>query len=164
MSVVVVRTQKQHFDGFYACLDAVCREERYLGFIQAPPLSDAQEYFSDLLDRRCPHFVAVEDNDVIGWVDINVNQLPGFTHSGRLGMGVLSEYRHRGIGRQLLDASLESSRERGLLRIELQVFATNTVAITLYERAGFTTEGIRRRARILHGTPEDIIDMALLLS
>jgi RimJ/RimL family protein N-acetyltransferase len=42
------------------------------------------------------------------------------------------------------------------------VYASNPVAIALYERCGFQHEGRRRRARLLDGVAEDVIEMALL--
>ena len=37
----------------------------------------------------------------------------------------------------------------------------NAAAITLYERCGFRHEGRRRRARLLDGVAEDVVEMAL---
>jgi ribosomal protein S18 acetylase RimI-like enzyme len=160
MDLLILPTEQQHFDGLHSCLDAVCREERYLAFIEAPPRHEAEIYWRDLIVRRCPQFVAVDDERVVGWIDINVHALPGFAHSGRLGMGLLPPYRGLGIGRRLLESALVAAKLRGLQRIELQVFASNTPAIKLYERAGFVHEGRRVNARILHGVADDIIDMA----
>ncbi|MCU0454465.1 MAG: GNAT family N-acetyltransferase [Bacteroidetes bacterium] len=160
MDVVVAPMQARHFGGFHECLDAVCREERHLAFIEAPPRQEVETFLRDLMARGCPQFVALDDERVVGWIDINVNTLPGFTHSGRLGMGLLPAYRGRGLGRRLLESALAAAKLIGLKRIELQVFASNGPAIKLYERAGFVHEGRRDRARILHDIPDDIIDMA----
>lgn len=160
MDVLILPTEERHFDGLHACLDAVCREERYLGFIEAPPRREAEVYWRDLIIRRCPQFVAVDDERVVGWIDINVHALPGFTHSGRLGMGLLPPYRSKGIGRRLLESALAAAKVLGLRRVELQVFASNEPAIRLYESVGFVREGRRTNARILHGVADDIIDMA----
>lgn len=162
MDALIFPTDERYFDGLYACLDAVCREERYLGFIEAPPRHEAEIYWRDLIIRRCPQFVALDNERVVGWIDINVHALPGFTHSGRLGMGLLPPYRGHGIGRRLLDSALAAAKVRGLRRVELQVFASNEPAIRLYERAGFVREGRRTHARILNGIVDDIIDMAYL--
>jgi len=69
-------------------------------------------------------------------------------HVGRLGMGILPAYRGQGLGRRLLREVLSRMFARGLLRVELEVFASNLPAIKLYEREGFVTEGRKRRARI----------------
>jgi len=77
------------------------------------------------------------------------------THCGTLGMGVTASARGRGIGRKLIDAGLAEADKLGIDRVELLVLGSNIVARTLYESAGFTLEGIKRRARRLDGTEDD---------
>jgi ribosomal protein S18 acetylase RimI-like enzyme len=51
---------------------------------------------------------------------------------------VIPELRGNGLGRALLDAVLELSRERGVSYIALGTSTDDTAAIGLYESAGFT--------------------------
>jgi ribosomal protein S18 acetylase RimI-like enzyme len=51
---------------------------------------------------------------------------------------VVPDRRGEGIGRTLLDATLEAARERGAGRIELNTSTDDTAAIALYETSGFT--------------------------
>jgi ribosomal protein S18 acetylase RimI-like enzyme len=97
----------------------------------------------------------------VGWCDIVRNPYEGFRHVGRLGMGLLPDYRRRGVGRQLAGQAIEAARQIGIERIELEVFASNTVAIALYRALGFVTEGTKRRARKLDGEYDDNVVMAL---
>ena len=53
-------------------------------------------------------------------------------------------YRRRGIGGALLHAMIREARRRGLLSLSLEVRASNTAAISLYERHGFSVAGRRR--------------------
>jgi RimJ/RimL family protein N-acetyltransferase len=62
-----------------------------------------------------------------------------------------------------MDATINDARTAGLTRIELEVFSSNTNAITLYERYGFAREGLHRRGRIIDGRVEDVLIMGLLL-
>jgi ribosomal protein S18 acetylase RimI-like enzyme len=48
--------------------------------------------------------------------------------------------RGAGLGRALVEESLERARARGCRRIELDVNEQNTDALAFYERLGFTTE------------------------
>lgn len=99
---------------------------------------------------------------VVGWCDIVRNQNDGFRHVGRLGMGLLPDYRGRGLGKRLAIETIRAARGRGVERIELEVFASNATAIALYRRPGFVTEGVRRRARMLDGQYDHNLMMALL--
>ena len=42
------------------------------------------------------------------------------------------------------------------------MWASNVDAIALYHQLGFVEEGIRRRARLLDGQYDDMVEMALL--
>ena len=83
-------------------------------------------------------------------------------HCGVLGMGLVAEYRGKGLGRKLAERAISDARAKGIERIELEVFASNTRAIRLYERLGFTHEGLKRNARKLDKAYDDLIVMALL--
>jgi ribosomal protein S18 acetylase RimI-like enzyme len=67
-----------------------------------------------------------------------------------------------GLGRQLAVHAIRAARQKGIERIELEVFASNTAAIALYRALGFVTEGTKRRARKLDGEYDDNVVMALL--
>ena len=55
-------------------------------------------------------------------------------------VGVVPEWRGRGIGRELLRWAIEYVRAAGAGTIELNVVATNERALRLYRRTGFTPE------------------------
>ena len=57
-------------------------------------------------------------------------------------LAVLADYRRQGIGRRLMAAAEEWAAERGITRIELNVWQANDQAIAFYERLGYRT--IRR--------------------
>jgi len=58
------------------------------------------------------------------------------------GEGTAPAYRRRGLGRQVLELTLEGIAAAGATRVVLEVLTPNSGAIALYEQAGF---GIRRR-------------------
>jgi RimJ/RimL family protein N-acetyltransferase len=147
---------------FRACLDAVARERRWLALLEAPPLDELHTFFEMQRRRGMIQLVAVAGADVVGWCDVIPKDIDGFRHAADLGMGLLPAWRGRGLGRALLEGTLARARRAGLLRVELEVYASNPVAIALYERCGFRHEGRRRRARLLDGVAEDVVEMAIL--
>jgi ribosomal protein S18 acetylase RimI-like enzyme len=160
--VKIVPIAEGHIEGFYHCLDAVARERSYLGMVQAPPLDAIREFVRSTIAGGVPQFVAVAGDRVIGWCDVIPRRREGYAHCGILGMGVLAEYRGRGIGRRLAVATIERAREIGLERVELEVYASNAPAIGLYGVLGFVVEGVKVNARKLDGVYDDNICMALL--
>ncbi|ARP91513.1 hypothetical protein CAL14_15490 [Bordetella genomosp. 9] len=151
-----------HIEGYRRALDEVARERRHLSFLKAPPLEQTRAFVMHNIARRHPHFVAVADREVVGWCDIVPLSQPGFTHTGVLGMGVRPDQRGRGVGKALMAAALDAADAIGLRRIELEVYASNRPARTLYRSFGFVEEGIKRKGRYLDGAYEDVVMMALL--
>jgi ribosomal protein S18 acetylase RimI-like enzyme len=163
MTIQILPSSEQYLDGFHAVLDAVARERRYIGLTAAFPKAQTSEFVRQLLRLGGIQLVAVTDiGEVVGWCDIERQQLEGFRHVGRLGMGLLPKYRRQGLGRRLVTAAIGAARKAGMERIELEVFASNTGAIRLYEQLGFNREGVKRKARKLDGHYEDVMLMALL--
>ena len=147
---------------FHAVLDAVAREKRHLGFLEAPPLEETTAWVRAGVERGFPHFVALVDNRVVGWCDISAMPRPVQAHCGVLGIGLLAEYRRKGIGMALMLAALGKAREIGLTRVELTVRERNTNAIALYENLGFRHEGRQRNAVRIDGVYENSLAMAIL--
>lgn len=86
------------------------------------------------------------------------------THVAELGLYVLSPYRRQGIGRamvtQLLNWAIDQSN---LEKIVLHVFATNTIALSLYRQFDFVEEGRQHRQVKQGNSYIDMIVMARFL-
>jgi ribosomal protein S18 acetylase RimI-like enzyme len=160
MAVVVRPISLEDADGFQQVLDSVARERSFLALVEAPPIEEVQEVVRANVEEHAIHFVAVDGLEIVGWCDIHGSKQQGFTHTGRLGMGVRADYRRRGIGRLLTAAALGKAIDTGLTRVELEVFASNTAAVHLYESLGFVKEGFKRNARYLDGAWDDMAMMA----
>lgn len=163
MNQVTIRQISQDdIERFHSCLDNVARERKYLGFTRAAPIEETRKSLEEDMERGVIRLIALDDLKVVGWCHIRPDRWEGFTHAGWLGMGVLKEYRGQGIGSALLHQALSEARNRGLERVELNVFASNLTAIRLYEKFKFEIEGRKKRARKLDGSYDDIMVMALL--
>jgi RimJ/RimL family protein N-acetyltransferase len=147
----------------HACLDVVARERHFLAFLEAPPLEASRAWWRGIIEKGSPFVLAVDDARAVGWCDIAPEPRPVHSHAGILGIGLLPDYRGRGIGRRLLAAAIEDARRSGLERIELNVYERNLRARRLYESMGFVVEGARRRHHKLEGAYQDSILMARLL-
>lgn len=55
---------------------------------------------------------------------------------------VLPSYQGRGIGRRLLELTVEAARREGYRAVGLETQSTNVPAITFYRRVGFAIDGI----------------------
>jgi RimJ/RimL family protein N-acetyltransferase len=151
-----------HVAGYRHALDIVARERKYLTLLEAQPEPDTLRFVKRNLENGNPMMVALAGGKVVGWCDIRREAFPSRAHRGTLGMGLLPEWRGRGVGRRLLDATLAQARRSGFKRIELDVHADNPRAIALYEKAGFVREGTIRDASLIDGVFRDAILMAIV--
>jgi len=163
VSVQIVPIAERHIEGFHKAIDIVARERKYLAFVQAPPISSTRRFVLANIAAGHPQFVALDGDEVVGWCDILPKALEGFTHCAELGIGVLPSHRGRGIGKRLMQETLTLAKKQNLERVELQVYASNRAAVSLYEAFGFEVEGIKKRARKIDGVYDDIVMMALEL-
>jgi ribosomal protein S18 acetylase RimI-like enzyme len=151
-----------HIDSFHRTVDTIARERRYIVMFEAPPLENFRSFVQDNISQGHAEFVALADGEVVGWCDALPKRFPIHRHVGVVGMGVLPAYRGQGIGRQLLQRTLDAARSGGLSRIELTVREDNPGAIALYEKIGFETEGVQRNAFKVDGRYHNLIFMAVL--
>jgi ribosomal protein S18 acetylase RimI-like enzyme len=142
---------------------AVMRERVFLAFVDGFPIDEAATFVARNLRLGNPQFVAEDADRIVGWCDIRRETIPVYAHAGHLGMGLLPEYRGRGIGERLIRASIDAARVAGFERIELTVYARNVRAVALYCKVGFVHEGTRIRGKKLDGDYDDVHMMGLLL-
>jgi len=160
MSIEIRPIEESDIAAFRSAVDSVAREKRWLLTAEAPPLDQAQIFVRNNIASDYAQYVAYIGPDLIGWADIIPRQVESLAHTGVLGMGVILGHRGKGIGKSLLQRTIEHSWRSGLKRIELEVFANNHAAISLYENSGFVHEGLKRKARLINDEYIDVCIMA----
>lgn len=162
MSYSIVPTAEEHFSGLHQALDAVSREKRFLAFLQAPSFEESMVFYRRIVEHDLCQFIALDGERVVGWCDVLPVHGESRAHVGHLGIGLVAHARQKGLGARLLEATLAKARAKGMTRIDLTVRTDNHNAKTLYERFGFTVEGVQRRAFLIDGEYFDAYAMALL--
>lgn len=90
--------------------------------------------------------MAEDEGEVIGFLRADRGRQKRINHVAYITIGILKEYRGRGIGTALLEALEQWSKENGISRMELTVMCHNVEGIRLYRKNGFEVEGIRKHA------------------
>ena len=67
-----------------------------------------------------------------------------FDEAELLRIGVLPQFQHAGIGQRLLQFSINALDELGTKRLLLEVRQSNSAAISLYKKLGFSKDGVRK--------------------
>ncbi|SNZ12786.1 L-amino acid N-acyltransferase YncA [Natronoarchaeum philippinense] len=88
-------------------------------------------------------FVATVNDEVVGWVHLHAPELEKLHHTAELTVGVVDEYRGRGLGSHLLSRGLEWAGKNGYEKLYQSVPATNDAAIDFLETHGWETEAVR---------------------
>lgn len=104
--------------------------------------------------------VAAVGNEIAGNSFLRMNAKPRFAHRATLGIALYEKYWGLGIGKLLLQAVIDTARQKGIDYLELDVVADNARAIGLYERMGFETIGCLPDAiRWEDGSSHDLLTM-----
>ena len=86
--------------------------------------------------------IAVIDGRIVGSAGVlAVRSRRKVAHRARFGISVLKDYWGMGIGRVLMEASIDCARQAGYTQLELEVVADNERAVSLYRCAGFEEYG-----------------------
>jgi ribosomal protein S18 acetylase RimI-like enzyme len=145
------------------CVDEVAKERKYLACTEAFPLETVEAFVKNIINKNYPQYIAIKNKEVIGWCDILPKELEGFSHVGRLGMGLKKSYRNKGIGKKLIEKTIYHSKTIGLEKVELEVFESNKIAIEFYKKFGFKEEGLLIKSRKIDGIYDNIIIMGYFL-
>lgn len=93
----------------------------------------------------------IERDDTLVYAAVSGGILAGYAgirmvlDEGYVGNIVVApRFRHRGIGRALVERLIEAGREMNLSFITLEARVSNEGAIALYEKMGFRDAGVRR--------------------
>jgi RimJ/RimL family protein N-acetyltransferase len=144
-------------------VNSVAAEKWYLATVDGFSAEQSRAFIERVVKESLPQVLAIAENKVVGFCDILPNSSIGFTHVGRLGMGVRAEWRRHGIGRRMLEACVILARTKSIEKIELEVFSDNLPAIRLYDSMGFVQEGVKVRGRRFENRYQDVVLMALWL-
>lgn len=140
MSVKIRPIHAKDAASYRRCWDIIGKERLYLTETEAPPLSEVRRQVDNSLRTQSPFLVAVDGDRVVGFAALYRFGLPSLSHNARLGIGLIPEYREKGLGTKLMAGLLKLSR--GKFRVlYLEVFGKNQRARKLYEKMGFEVCG-----------------------
>lgn len=160
----IIPTHEDYAESLLQAVDAVKDEGEFLFATLRFKIEETRRFMQASREADNPALLTLDENDkVIGWCDISPGNIEETRHVGTLGMGVVAACRGQGIGEELLAQAINKSRQKGLEKIELQVFASNEAARSLYRKVGFSEEGVLRRKRKFRGHYDDLVCMAMFL-
>lgn len=107
--------------------------------------------------------VAEDGNRLVGYLLVIGGSARRNRHSCYIVIGILKEYRGKGVGSQLFDELERWASKHKLRRIELTVVTRNKAGLSLYKKMGFEIEGTKRNSLFIDGQYLDEYYMSKLL-
>ena len=158
-----IRVARQNdLSGLLGTIRQVAEEGSYIEAETVADMIDHEEVIlrhNELGSRL--FFVATIDEDVIGWVHLDLPEAEKLSHTAVLTVGLLEEYRNHGIGSALLERGTEWAEEHGFEKLYNSVPSVNDAAIAFLESHGWETEAVREDHYKINGDYVDEVMMAV---
>lgn len=108
--------------------------------------------------------IAEIDEKIVGLLNVNASKKERLKHIGEIGISVRKNHWDKGIGSTLIETMLEWAKSSQIIRkINLTVQTNNKVAIALYKKFGFETEGTLKRDAFINRKFYDAYTMGILI-
>ncbi len=105
-----------------------------------------------------PRFVAVENNEVLGWAAITpVSGRCVYAGVGEVSVYVGANARGKGVGKQLLIALIEGSEKENFWTLQAGVFPENIASLSIHQACGFRIIGTREKIGKMNGVWRDTV-------
>jgi ribosomal protein S18 acetylase RimI-like enzyme len=116
-----------------------------------PTDEKVEQLVKPLLNKGAYYLVAVEDDQIMGWVLLgeNKDQFTDKLHGFIYELFVIKEFRGNGISKHLMKTAIDHLRQAGHSEVRLSAFAGNK-AIKLYEKMGFNARTIQMSLQLDH--------------
>lgn len=108
-------------------------------------------------------FVAEDKDKLVGYIIAIGGTVKRTQHTVGLVIGILSEYRGKGIGSKLFNNITNWAEKHNLSRLELTVVKDNLAGVKLYKKHGFEIEGTKKKSLIINDIAYDEYYMAKLI-
>jgi phosphinothricin acetyltransferase len=125
-------------------VEAIYREGIEAGNATFEPAPPNWHSFDESKVRDARLVATDDEGDIIGWVAASpVSSRAAYRGVIEHSVYVASSAHGRGIGRALVDAFLTAADAAGYWMVQSSIFPENAASLTLHERAGFRTVGVR---------------------
>lgn len=143
-------------------INSINQERLYFLNTNTKSLQSTIQHVEKLISNQEIYCFAMINNNIIGYCNVIKQPILYNSHVGTLGMGIIKEYRGQQIGTHMLQTCIQQAKT-SLEKIELEVFASNTHAISLYKKFSFQEEGRKLKTRFIDGKYDDIVLMGLFV-
>ena len=136
---------------FYDCLKIIDSETDFMMFEPDERVWNEEKIIKNLKDENNLILGVVEDGKIVGFLSANRGAFRRIKHTAYVVIGIQKNYCNKKIGTKLFQKLDEWAIQNEIIRLELTVECENKLAIRLYEKSGFTIEGIKKKTMYVNG-------------
>ncbi|BBF44908.1 acetyltransferase, GNAT family [Lachnospiraceae bacterium KM106-2] len=166
MGITYRSIQKGDVESFWNLMNTLDHQTKYMMYEpgeRGKNLSRLENTIDAAVRGENLLLLACEGEKLVGYLSAQRSTPRRIRHTAYLVVGILKEYRGKGIGTELFRQLDLWAKEKHITRLELTVMCPNTVAKHLYEKNGFVVEGVKKNSMILDGAYVDEYYMAKIL-
>ena len=147
--------------GIAAVFAVIVAERIHSAIDPAWTVEEERRYLESRSPREALHVAVDTTQGIIGLqsLDLWSPLLNSMAHVGQIGTFLLPEWRGRGVGRQLWNATVSFAHDAGYRKLVIQVRGSNTAAQAFYRRLGFQDCGRLSRQVRIDGAEDDEVLM-----
>lgn len=148
---------------FWELMNQLDYETKYMLYEpgeRAKNLSIIESVIRESVEGKDFLLAAETDHKLIGYISAQKGNLNRIAHSAYIVVGILKDYRGKGIGTEFFKRLNVWAEENKVVRLELTVICKNEAAKHLYTKSGFEIEGMKRKAVCVDGEYLDEYYMA----
>jgi L-amino acid N-acyltransferase YncA len=164
-SCEIRRATDHDAEGIARVLHTVVSERVHSAIDRAWTTEEQQEYLRSLSDREAVHVAIADSGLVVGCqtLDLYSPVLRSMAHVAQLGTFILPSWRGRGVGETLFHTTHRFALSAGFRKLVIQVRASNSSALSFYQRLGFVECGRLHRQVVIDGGEDDEILLEMFL-
>ncbi|UTR09519.1 GNAT family N-acetyltransferase [Evansella sp. LMS18] len=159
-NVILRPVREEDASDIITAADDVIRGGRFIQKERARTLEEEQAFIREMAEKDNMYAGVVIDNKVKGIARLVRGELKMKRHTALFRTWLGKEAQGKGLGNAVMEYTLHWGKIHGLHKINLTVFASNKVAVKLYEKHGFITEGVQKEQAFINGEYDDEVFMA----
>jgi ribosomal protein S18 acetylase RimI-like enzyme len=147
--------------GIAAVFAVIVAERIHSAIDPAWTVEEERRYLESRSPREALHVAVDATQGIVGLqsLDLWSPLLSSMAHVGQIGTFLLPEWRARGVGRQLWNATVSFAHDAGYRKLVIQVRGSNTAAQAFYRGLGFKDCGRLSRQVRIDGAEDDEVLM-----
>ena len=150
-------------EAFWNLMNQLDHETKYMLYEPGERTKDLPRVESLIRDSVAGEdflLAAETDHQLVGYISAQRGRLNRIAHSAYIVVGILRDYRGKGIGTEFFKRLNAWAEEKKVTRLELTVICENEAAKRLYLKSGFEIEGVKRKSVCVDGAYLDEYYMA----